>query len=401
MTIRTRLSRNVGMTGLSLGVVAICGFAALYFNARALGIELLGVFAAILALSLMLEALAGMQSWQAIVTLNEENEGRIFGAALMINAGTAIIATLTGIVFLFALDFGGGWAGIFHIATLLLRLSDPAMGVLRKHNQFGYLAAVRAGVAVSTLGLAILWYFTAAPIEAYLVSSALVQTGQAALFNIRSWRFTRPKRPTQAIIRRVFAFVFPTGLSGGIGAIRQGGVLVLVGFVAGGSAAGLYAVADRIAGLMRMGYRAVFEALFREMPDIAKPASIIASVAGFGVLLSAVAVAAAHWLGPWVINLAAGAPFTPAASVLTVLVAAVSVTIVTLALRAWIIIAVGPNSMLACNVIALLALTPAPFLINNHGVPGAAWAVLISELAWTVAALIVSWRNRAKLTHNG
>ncbi len=398
VTIWKRIRINAGWSLVSLGAVAVFGFAAMYFNARALGVDGLGTLAALLALTMMLEALAGMQLWQAVLALSEGRESRILGAALILNLAAAAIGVLIGVGALLWLDWQGGWAAIVLIGSQLLRTSDPLTGILRKHDRFDYLAIVRSGAGAVTLLVAAVFWHVAAPIEAYLIAFALVFVGTNAVLLAKVWQLCVPERPARGETLEVLKFCLPTGLSGAVGAVRQRGMIVLLGALAGSSMVGIYAVADRIASLMQMLYRAAFEAVFREMPTAPNPLRLAGVIAAFGLFTSLAALAAVYWLGVPIIELVAGPEFVPAAATLNWLVLAICLSLTTLGMRALTIVKIGPGAMLKCNLFALIALLAAPWMIGQHGAVGAAMIQVLFEILWIGAVLLVMLRNWSSLS---
>ncbi len=394
MSVSRRIQTNAGWSLISLAAVAVFGFASMYFNARALGVEGLGILAGLLALSMMLEALAGMQSWQAVLALSDGRESRILGAALLINFAATVLGVAIGLGALSLLDFGGGWAATLLIGSQFFRVSDPLTGILRKHDHFGFLAFVRSSTAAVTFLMAVTFWYLAAPISAYLVSFALIYLANNAILFAKTMQICWPTRPADGEIWEVFAFSLPTGLSGAIGSIRQRGIIVLLGLVSGSGAVGMYSVADRIASLLQMAYRAVFEAVFREMPTLSRPFRLVGGIALAATVFSCVVLAATYWLGLPLITFVAGSEFAPAAPTLILLVAAVCISLITLGIRAWTIVKIGPRAMLGCNVFALLGLACAPYLIGTFGVAGAGVTQIVFEALWVFALLVVLMRNR-------
>ncbi len=383
---------------MSLGAVAMFGFAAMYFNARALGVDGLGTLAALLALTMMLEALAGMQLWQAILALSEGRESRILGAAFILNLVAAAIGVLIGLCALLWLNWEGGWPAIMLIGSQLFRTSDPLTGILRKYDRFDCLAFVRSGSAAITFLVAAVFWYAAAPIDAYLIAFALVFVGTNAVLLAKGWQLCVPERPARGEVLEVLKFCLPTGLSGAVGAVRQRGIVVLLGAVAGNSMVGIYAVADRIASIMQMLYRAAFEAVFREMPTTSNPLRLAGVIAAFGLFTSAAALAAVYWLGVPIIELVAGPEFVPAAATLHWLVLAICLSLMTLGMRALTIVRIGPGAMLKCNLFALTALLAAPWMIGQHGAVGAAMIQVVFEVLWIGAVLLVMLRNWPSLS---
>ena len=392
-----RLQRNASYSVISLVVIALLGFVAMYFNARALGVEGLGAYAAVVALGLMLETMSGMQAWQAIMALPHERENRILGAALVVSLGAATLAAVVGIGLALLLELEGGWATIFHMATLCLRIPDPFIGVLRKHDHFRFIAAARTNVAVLTVIIAAALWFAEAGLVAYVVTAALVRLAFVALLMWRAWPISPPERPTRQDIGEFVRFSIPTGLSGAVGSIKDRGIVVLLTAFADSSAVGLYAVADRIANVMQMAYRALYEAVFREMPGARDPLRLIGGIGLAGLGLAAPVLVFAYFFGADLVRIAAGPAFIGASGPLLVLLAVTTASMATLGMRAWVIVKIGPKSMLMCNTIALSALAAAPYFIGQWGAVGAAYTLLLFEAIWTLATLVLLVRNRAVL----
>ncbi|MEE4154630.1 MAG: oligosaccharide flippase family protein [Erythrobacter sp.] len=396
-----RLRRNIGWSLGSLGFVAAAGFVTMFVNARALGVEGLGSYATVLALSLMLEALAGLQCWQAVVVLsqrNKEDEASIFGAALALNLASATVAVVIGCGIAVALGLSGGWAVYVHLATLIMRIPDPATGILRLRNAFAFIALVRSLVATASLIAALaLWHYSA-PLEAYIVVAGLIQAVSAGILLARGIQQCKPSWPTRPELREVLFYSLSTGGSGAIGAIRARGVVLLLNLLADPAAVGLYSLADRITSVMQMVYRAGFEAIFGEMANAARPLDLIVRFGLASLVVACLAYGFAVLFGERLIILAAGERFAPASAIFNLLVLAASASLVTLGLRAWIIVEIGPRAMLFCNSIALLSFLAAPWLISSQAETGAGLFQIAFELVWVAAALSILVRYRSRLS---
>lgn len=396
-----RLRTNASYSVIAMGITAALGIGSMFFNARALGVELLGVYASVLALSLMLEALSGSQLWQAVVALGNGREPEILGAALAINAGTGLIAALAGFAVLSLTDIQGGWTAYILIATLIVRFPDPVTGLLRRHDRFGLIAFVQALAAfLAAIAAMTFWYFNA-ELYLYFLSAAAIAILNFAILLGATLRHCRPVMPSSSALREVLAFAVPTSLSGAIGALRVRGIVLMLAAISGAAATGLYAVAERIGSVMQMAYRALFEAVFREMSDAEKPVILALGVGAGGLLLSIVATIGAYLLGDFVVTIVAGPDFITSAQVLVLLIVASGVTLTFMGLRALIIVKLGPKAMLACNAISALTLLAAPVLIAEYGVLGAAYTHILFEVTWIVPATLVFlyWSRREGYLH--
>lgn len=395
----TRLKRNLGWSLTSLAFVALAGFVSTFFNARALGVEGLGIIAAILAVSLMLESLAGMQCWQAVMTLPKKgaDEARIFGAALLMNLATAAVSVVIGIALTASLQLDIGWVIYVHMATLLLRIPDAAVGILRRRDLFDYIAWVRILIAALSVVAAIAFWNISAPLEAYVLAWAAIQSISAIMLIARAVSQCAPAWPSVSDLQAVTGFSLAAGGSGAVGAARKHGIVLILSAVLGPMAVGLYTVADRIAAVMQMVYRAAFEAVYREMGDAPEPLALMTRI-GLGALAISGVVTGFIWLtAELLITLVGGSDFASGAPVLVLLVIASAIPLITLGLRAWIIIEIGPRTMLICNLVALSALALAPWLMTTFGTAGAAYAQIAFELVWALAVAVVGAKFKDRL----
>ncbi|MEP0391108.1 MAG: oligosaccharide flippase family protein [Erythrobacter sp.] len=393
-----RLRKNIGWSLLSMIIVAFSGIFIVYFNTRSLGVEGLGAYATILAFGLMIEALAGMQAWQAVVALadNEQDLADTFAAALLINGGLAALGVVFGCAIAFIIKLEGGWAVYAHLSTLLIRLPDPALGVLRWHNKFGFIAVVRSTIALASMAVVTALWWIDASLEVYIISAGILYGISSIALNIEAVHSCTPKWPRKASIRRVLSFSLPAGGSGAVGTLRARGVVLLLDAFAGSAAVGLYTVADRIASVMQLFYRAAFEAIFAELSKFDRRSGIILRFSAGLFVLSIAAWISAELLGGWVVAIIAGPEFKLAAEVLVWLVIVAGVNLVTMGARAWVVLKLGPQTMLIANLISLLAMVIAPWLIIRSGAIGAATVLLLFEAIWIIAitALIMRARHR-------
>jgi O-antigen/teichoic acid export membrane protein len=393
-----RLSTNIGWSLISLGIVAISGIFVMYFNTRSLGVEGLGAYVTVLAIALMIETLAGMQSWQAMIalTVNERDLSEKFGAALAVNFVLAILGTLIGFVIAFAIELEGAWAAYFHLGTLLFRLPDPALGVLRWHNMFRFIAVIRSAIAITTVLVMIILWSREAALETYLVSSAILYVLSAVALNVQAIRTCFPTYPSHSSVRQVMRFSAAAGGSGAIGAIKARGVVLILDAYAGAAAVGFYAVADRIVSIMQMAYRAAFEVVFREFTRLIDKKGMMSGITLSSLLLSVVAYLLNDFFGATVISLVAGDSFGDSLDILVWLIIVSAVNLTTLGLRAWAIHRLGPQSMLKANFAALFSLFAAPFLIIRFGGVGAALVLLTFEAIWLVVTISMVLRYSTK-----
>lgn len=371
-----RLGRNTGVSLGSQFVIVLCGFFAMYFNSRSLGVEGFGQFVLLISIAALLEQIATSQSWQVVMAMGKGREREIFGGALLFDATALMIAALIGLAIAIAIAPLGIWL----MASIALRVQDPAVGLLRLRNKYETIAGVQIAQAITTAIVAYLLWRQGAGLEAYVLwTAAISAAGSLALVGF-ALREVRPVVPSRAILLEVFRFAVPANLSGTIGTVRQNGIFLLLGLFGGPAAVGIYAVAERVSSVLGMLNTTIHHAIFREIASNTRHLARV--VGGISFAIGILAAVVCGILGKDLIRLAAGPEFELAFAPLLILILAHSFSLAGVGMRAATIVLEGPVAMLRCNARAALSLIVAPALIMFLGASGGAYSALFYEVVW-------------------
>lgn len=348
----------------------------MYFNSRNLGVEGFGQFVLLISIATLLEQIATSQSWQVVMALGKGREGEIFGAALVFDFLALVVAALIGV----ALALVIAPLGVVLMASIALRIQDPAVGLLRSKDRFGTIAAVQIVQALAMAAIAYFLWRQAADLGAYILWTAAIGVAGSLSLVAFALTDTKPILPSKAVLFEVFRFAIPANLSGTIGTVRQNGIFLLLGFVSGPAAVGIYAVAERVSSVLGMLNTTIHHAIFREISSDTRRLASVTGGMGFALAVAAAAVCAIF--GRDIIRLAAGADFELAFVPLLILIFAHGFSLAGVGMRAATIVLDGPMAMLKCNARAALSLIVAPALIMFLGAPGGALSALVYEMVW-------------------
>lgn len=357
------LGRMLANTAWLLGGKGFGGVLSLVYLAilaRSLGLKDFGHFALIFGSAQALIALSGFESWRVVVRYGarhvHEGNWAAFGRLAMISGildfGSALLGVaIAGVIYFHfneALGLNPAYieeAFWFTVASLFALVSTPT-GIVRALDRFDlgvYVEALVptlrlvAAVAIWLTGPSVLWFLVAwAAIDlveagAYWILARRLCPEAVSLRHLNDWRRARVDNP--GIVRFSLVAFASSTLDA---AVRQGPLLV-VGYLVGTSAAGLYRMANQLSQglgklstlLTRSAYaeinRARVAAEHHEFRRLVVQTSLIAAVAGAVVVILAVL------LGEPLLDLIGGEDFDAAYAVLIPLTFAASLELASVA----------------------------------------------------------------------
>lgn len=398
------------------GVLSIVYLAIL---SRSLGLKDFGHFSLIFGTAQALVAIAGFQTWQAVVRygagyVHDRDWVRFSRLSMlcgMIDALAAVIGcTIAGVIFLsFAeplkLNPDFVWiAFAFNCAEMWARVSAPT-GMLRALNRFDLAVYVEAFVPISRLIAAVVIWFVGPRVGLFLLAWAAIDLGSAVIYwvialrlnplgfdfsGIRNWRQTIRENPG---IER-FLLIVSAGST--LDAAYKQGPLLAVGYFLGTSAAGLYRLADQLAqGFSKVSTliaRAIYPEISRarvatssdEFRRMVRRISMVAGVAGAIVVLAALVG------GRQLLTLIGGSDFQRGAAVLVPLAVAASFELASVAFEPVLHSTGVARYALFGRVATVTMLCGAILAFNGIGALGIAWAVAMAGAAGYVALGIMA-----------
>lgn len=271
-----RVLKNIGWLLGGKGFGAVCSLVYLAILLRSLGVKDFGHFSLIFGTAQALVALAGFQTWQAIVRFGAPDvlRGRwdrlgrlaVFGA--MVDAFGAILGCAIAAVVLYgfgaALELNQNYvdsAFVFICVLVWARVSAP-LGVLRVLDRYDLAVATGAITPAARLVAAVAIWLTGPSVERFLFAWGAIELFTAGVYwtiawrlkpealrisQVKDWKQTLDEHPG---IRR---FLGVTYLNSSVVAVLEQGPLLAVGYFLGTSAAGLYRLADQLAkGLSKL-----------------------------------------------------------------------------------------------------------------------------------------------------
>ncbi len=305
------------------GFGAVCSLVYLAILARSLGLKDFGHFSLIFGSAQALIALAGFQTWRVVVRYGAEHvhtaNWAAFGRLSMLSGLLDLLGALFGVAiaaviyfhFSEALGINERYVGAafwFTVASLFALVSTPT-GIVRALDRFDLAVYVEALVPGLRLIAAIAIWLTDPNVVRFLIAWAVIDLIEAAAYwilarrlcpeavslrHLKDWHRARDDNPG------IGRFFFITYLGSSLDAAVKQGPLLAVGYLVGTRAAGLYRLANQLsqglgkvsALLTRSAYaeinRARVAAEFADFRRLVRQTSLIAAVAGAGVVLLAV-----------------------------------------------------------------------------------------------------------------
>lgn len=253
------------------GTVLVFALATLTLNSRALGAHDFGALVVIQSICEFMGLVAAFQTWQAMVRFGaaEQARGDFAGLRARYRLGLAMdfaaavvaagLAALVASLFFKIVGLRAEHAplALVYALSTAVNATSSSTGVLRLTGRFGMAAAIQVAGAALLFANALLLWALGQPLETYVWSIAAIM-GLTSLCTIAAAFFVTERlaggaRPsTSAPFSRgaFIRFAVATSLSSSLNALRQRGEVLIVSGLLGPAAAGLYAVAYRVAGLI-------------------------------------------------------------------------------------------------------------------------------------------------------
>jgi O-antigen/teichoic acid export membrane protein len=405
------------------GVLSIVYLAIL---SRSLGLKDFGHFSLIFGTAQALVAIAGFQTWQAVVRYGaayvHDGDWVRFSRLSMLCGMIDALAALLGCVIAVVIFYG--FAGplqlnpefiamgcAFNCALMWGRVSAPT-GMLRALNRFDMAVYVEALVPTGRLIAATAIWIAGPSVGWFLLAWAVIDVGSAIVYwvialrfnprgfdfaGIRQWRQTIRENPG---IER-FLLIVSTGST--LDAAYKQGPLLAVGYFLGTSAAGLYRLADQVA----QGFSKVSTLLARAIyPEISR-ARVATTSSGFrsmvrrismvAALAGGIVVMAALLGGKELLSLIGGSDFTRGAVILVPLAVASSFDLASVAFEPVLHSSGVARFALFGKIVTVTALSAAILVLKSMGEIGIAWGVATAGAAGYLALGLMAWHTLRRL----
>ena len=416
-----RIFRNAGALLGGKAVAGVLSLGILAVTARGLGPELFGTLILIHSYIKLVGGLTKFQSWQAVIHYGaasleakrvEDLRGLIkFTTALDLASaliGMAIAMGLAGLA--------GGWLGwgeettsLVMLYSLLIAVTIKAtpIGVLRLFDRFKLIALqTPLSPTVGLIGVS-LAYGLDGGLAAYLAAWFAAGLVESAALVILGWR----ELARQNLLRGLnfslrglvdphpglWRFVWATNIFTSLSAASSHLVTLVLGWLLGPAAAGLFKIAHQFASVLVVPAAALRRTIYPEFAKLAakgEPRHLRKLMLRAGLISGSVAVIVVlviAAIGEPLIRLTVGEAYAAAADLLILLAAGSAVLLYGFALEP-VFFALGrPGIMLRLGVItAALNLVLMFLLVAQYGLIGAGVAVLASTVVYVGLATMIA-----------
>jgi len=402
--LRSRMAAVAHLMSGSFGN-ALLMLAGLALATRALGVADFGTMVVVLTIGRVCERLVRFESWQPLVRFVADEEvqsdpqrlSRLYLFGLMLDTASALCGGLLAIAAAFVLAdlfrFGEREIGLVAVYSIAIALNIRGMSsaIMRMAGQFGQLAYICFASSLLRLALALAAMLAGAGLEAFVVIWTAAQVLDALLFNVLGLRtLARQGVPSplfaspRGLVREFpgfLAFAWTTNASTALRTLTHEADTLLVAALTGGSAAGFYHLAKRMAKTAQQAGEMIQTVLY---PDLARMwarttirvfARTVLGVQLLMGLIAATALLVALPFGRELIGLAFGAQFDGAYPILITQLVAVFLLLHAAPARSGLLATNQPGYVLKVAAIStVLFLVVALTTIPQYGAIGASFA---------------------------
>ena len=408
------VAHNLGWLLAGRGVTAVLSLFYLAIVTRTLGVTDFGRFSIIVGASQVLVALVGFQTWQIIVRYGTAHRsagdldrlGRLFRACTALDATSAVVGVgvAATILSLWGEMLGIGptlWRATFIFTIIqLLSLRSTPLGILRLNDNFSLAALADSATPVVRLvgaGLVALIHptlqgFLVAWMAAELLTATAYWLMVARTGNLRLMR--RHGHGLRAVVTDnpgIVQFAVSTNANATFTLSSKQFPLLLVGGVAGTTAAGEFRLAVQLAQAMtklsQLLARAAFPEIVRSIDagGLRKVGKFLVRSVSVATLVAALVFGLLLLGGQHVLALVGGSEFTNAYSSLLWLTAAGCIDLCTVGFEPVLMVANRAGSAFFVRLAATGTMFAAAFLLSpSMGANGIAAGVLIASVVTAV-----------------
>lgn len=422
------IGRIYGNLGKLMGGKAIAGLLSLVYMVvavRALGASDYGVLILIHAYTIIVGGLIEFPGWHAVVRYgaqaieggDRERLVRLLRLASFIELSCGAIAVATAA--LLAPYFGPrlGWsptalafAAPYSLAVLATIRSAPA-GYLQLLGRFDLLGVHNLVAPTVRLVGALLALAAGAGLRGFLIAWLVAALAEWASMWLMGWIIARRALPglglfgsARGALREnpgIFRFMLAANADVTFGELSQRIAPLMVGWVMGPAAAGLYAVGQRGAVVIAQPSGNLGQAAYAELAKLIAVDGRGREVRHALVRIIAIALAAAvpiiglvAWFGTSLAVLIGGKPFAEAGVVMLWIVAARAVLLVAPPASAALVALGRPGLSVGGNMLCSFLLLPLlPVLMHGFGLPGAGFHALLTSFAIAIVLGALAWRE--------
>ena len=397
-------------------------------TARALGVDNFGILVLLQTYVAVIDRIVNFQSWQALIKFGAEHRARekrepledIFKLGFLIDLSTALIGA---IVAASLARWAGSWLqwshivveyAVFYSAVIAFNIEGTCIAVLRLHDKFGLLGGQKVIAAGVKLIATVIAFATTDSLLVFVGLAAICQViGYLVLIGISFWQLHRLKlKPVrqgsaaQAMRENkgIMNYIVTTNLHATFRMIPDQLDFLIVSFVLGNAATGIYKVAKETARILTRLVQPLYQSIYPELTrlsaakqyaklfQVVRRSSVMVGMVSFGFWICLIL------FGEYVLALVFGAQYTDGYTVLVwyALGAAISAAAFPITPA---ILAVGlPRlSLFAIVISTILYLICLPILMQHFDLSGAGMANVILYVSWAIIVAVAGtflWRRR-------
>lgn len=428
-----RIARNLGLLMSGKTVAGLISLIYIALSARMLGVTDYGVLNLVHGYATFMGALIAFSGFHPVVTfgtqaLHEQDMprlSRLLAFMTLLEFGLALIAILMTAALAYTIGVALGWssdtialAPLYSLAILATVRATP-WGLLQITGRFDLIAAHQAMMPLVRLAGTLLILATGGGLQAFLIVWLIASVAEGLSMWAIAWWVCRTRgiaivfagyetvNSSIAENPGIIRFLTITNLDQTLREFAPKAIPLIIGWVSGAAAAGLYALAIRIGAVLTQPPQLLGQAAYSVIQkqiaagQIDRARRTIDRAARL-VLLAGAAVAAIMSIGArQIIALMAGPEFLAGAMLLVLILAARAVAAAT-PLWSTALTSLGrPGSSLQINLACnLLALPLLPLLLSMAGTEGAGYHALI-QAACFASMLWFATRQTIKSTIKG
>lgn len=419
-----RILKNTGILFSGNVITGAIGVISLSITARVLGVEQLGMLALIQAYVMTIDKLFNFQSWQALIKYGSDalTEKKPLGFKSLIkfgfsiDVGSAVVGTIIALISarwigqLFNWDVQMTQLCAIYSFTILFHINGTPTAILRVFNKFNIITIhnVIASVLILLGTIVALLQNQALEFFVYMLTTANI-IGHIVLILFALLELKRRKyirfinSSLKGIFKRhpkLWAFVWTTNINSSIKMSIKELDTIIVGYVLGASATGLYKVAKQATAAMSKLSNPFYQVIYPEFTRLwsnskkddfqkllIKTSLIIGTLGSFIWLFFAL-------LGKPILVLTVGEEFIGAYTVLVLYSLALVIAKFSTPLQPAMLAMGKPHHTFWIHLISTASYFPLLyFFLLVIGLPGAGIAYIGYYLLWSLAMLIQIRKN--------
>jgi O-antigen/teichoic acid export membrane protein len=416
-TILKRMFKNASVVFGGNAIAGLMGLISLSLVARALGAEMLGVFALIQSYVIIIDRLMNFQCWQAIIKFGadflkqdkKEDFKSLAKLCTILDAATAAIGTLIAIVVIYTLGRWRGWqhqtiyAAIIYSLWILFDIKGTATGLLRLFNKFKLISMAMMTAAFLKLSLTVFAYMFSGGLRTFVIIWVVAGIVESAFLLLAGWRqvykktgdnFLKAKLSITAKDKTIWKFALSTNLNQSVRLASRELDVLIIGAILGTAATGLYKIAKQFAEILAILIEPAYQAIYPELAHLAaeKRFSDMKRVAARTAVITGSASLLVWFVfiifGKWILGITAGAEYIRAWSVMIVFMFAFVIWGFSFCLLAGLLALGRAEKILLVQIIALAVYLAVLYpLLVNIGLAGAAVAQFVYFAVYAIFAL--------------